>query len=767
MITSQETAAGANAAEGEALVSTATAVRRKTARQALSDRASRGLSLMSGFKSRQEKGDGSGKPGGHERSPVGRKGTTQGLLPAAAATASDSLQAAGASDVGAAGRSGSEEDFGPATGGCGHLTKLVLKFTTASESDVQPSCEITTAGATIGQSDENTVSIPSDSMLAPLNHAIVKYEHARRAPSNSSDGAPEGPAAAAKEGGLDAAEAVVVEGGGAADQGSSSSSRSKEGSSTPTPGSGVGANGGGGCHFSAGLTVFRVHRRRPSPPSPQRQDEEGNGNDNPSAVVDTAESESRPGAGAEGREATVCAPDGGGGLDARGDAGVERVGGGDGSGDGDASLGDDTVSGSAGARMQSTVETPTASASASASAAAAEASTLAGAARAPPEARRITTTAAAAAATTRTSTTNEPPCLWLEAVAGCLKGQTWSVETGGATLGRASDNKLSLADKEMSRRHSKIEYDEALQEFYLCDLGSLNGTYMQMVGPYLPRRRLGLGDHLLIGRTGFSVNRFDYGISERMGARPTMEDRSIVIQDLGLSGLAGTALWPQTFAAVYDGHGGGQASEYLWGNLHLKVTASLASRAKRLLAAAAAAETVLCRGGKLKMASADHKPCRPDEQERVQRAGGFVAHRRVMGELAVSRAFGDSEFKGGGPAAGNSGRGVGGASASREGGPQRDDAATEERETAYAQLITAEPEFLVSEITPQDEFLVLACDGIFDVLTSEEVVSNVYEKMKIHADAQRCCEDLTEKAIVERRTRDNVSLVLVVFNKWF
>lgn len=50
-----------------------------------------------------------------------------------------------------------------------------------------------------------------------------------------------------------------------------------------------------------------------------------------------------------------------------------------------------------------------------------------------------------------------------------------------------------------------------------------------------------------------------------------MEDRSIVIQDLGLPGLAGTFLWPQTFAAVYDGHGGGQASEYLWGNLHKKV----------------------------------------------------------------------------------------------------------------------------------------------------------------------------------------------------
>ena len=31
----------------------------------------------------------------------------------------------------------------------------------------------------------------------------------------------------------------------------------------------------------------------------------------------------------------------------------------------------------------------------------------------------------------------------------------------------------------------------------------------------------------------------------------------------------------------------------------------------------------------------------------------------------------------------------------------------------------------------------------------------------------RCCEDLTERAIVERRTRDNVSLVMLVFNKWY
>lgn len=43
--------------------------------------------------------------------------------------------------------------------------------------------------------------------------------------------------------------------------------------------------------------------------------------------------------------------------------------------------------------------------------------------------------------------------------------------------------------------------------------------------------------------------------------------------------------------------------------------------------------------------SVDHKPSRPDEAQRIRDAGGFVINNRVMGELAVSRAFGDCEFK--------------------------------------------------------------------------------------------------------------------------
>ena len=55
---------------------------------------------------------------------------------------------------------------------------------------------------------------------------------------------------------------------------------------------------------------------------------------------------------------------------------------------------------------------------------------------------------------------------------------------------------------------------------------------------------------------------------------------------------------------------------------------------------------VLCRsGGQCVELTSDHKPSRPDEAARVRAAGGFILHKRVMGELAITRAFGDKSFK--------------------------------------------------------------------------------------------------------------------------
>jgi serine/threonine protein phosphatase PrpC len=323
-----------------------------------------------------------------------------------------------------------------------------------------------------------------------------------------------------------------------------------------------------------------------------------------------------------------------------------------------------------------------------------------------------------------------PGIMLLEVLAGPLKGETYCVSKEGATLGRATDNTINIADRELSRRHSKIEWVPSQKEpngvvvsgggFYLTDIGSTNGTYVQLVGPYSSSRRLRLSDHILVGRTGFSVNRYDWGIWEDRGVRKTMEDKSIVIQDMCVRALSEVGLFPQTFFAVYDGHGGAEASSFLWQNLHVNLSEAFEQAAQQLKAAhdlemsqASAGDTgdpmmmcsssppaesvddvirrvvskcfldsdkhflatserpqcgstattvliagdrfysfnvgdsrtILCRRSQNHLISADHKPSREDELQRIRDAGGLVINKRVMGELAVSRAFGDKEFK--------------------------------------------------------------------------------------------------------------------------
>lgn len=245
---------------------------------------------------------------------------------------------------------------------------------------------------------------------------------------------------------------------------------------------------------------------------------------------------------------------------------------------------------------------------------------------------------------------------------------------------------------------------------------------MRLVGPYGHKGMgaLSIGDEFIVGRTGFSVNRFDYGISEAIGARPTMEDRSIVIQSLiyehpqnyynGEKKETLNELAMTTFAAVFDGHGGDECSNFLVEALPRNVrnqmfaerealrnaieasrnarggleqsedaTSELMRRilktaylrtdkefispktapqsgstaatvilmGRRLFAANVGdSRVILCRaGGQCVELTSDHKPSRPDEAARVRAAGGFILHKRVMGELAITRAFGDKSFK--------------------------------------------------------------------------------------------------------------------------
>ena len=287
--------------------------------------------------------------------------------------------------------------------------------------------------------------------------------------------------------------------------------------------------------------------------------------------------------------------------------------------------------------------------------------------------------------------------LLVEITGGPLRGERRFVTRKGVSIGRSGDNNIALPDKELSRKHSKIVFDDVTSKYFVCDVGSTNGTYMQLVGPYANRYKLSLNDNILVGRTGFAVNRFDYGLSEEMGQRQSMEDSTAIFQQLKIPGLTNVLLTPASYFAVYDGHGGPQASAYLSQNLHVNVVEALVEAAKGIQSAAGTpaqdglvtaalskaflktdqkfldtsenpehgstattvlilgeriycanvgdSRTILCRNFTEVLMSHDHKPTREDEARRIKDAGGYIIANRVMGELAVSRAFGDLNFK--------------------------------------------------------------------------------------------------------------------------
>jgi len=139
----------------------------------------------------------------------------------------------------------------------------------------------------------------------------------------------------------------------------------------------------------------------------------------------------------------------------------------------------------------------------------------------------------------------------------------------------------------------------------------------------------------------------------------------------------------------------------------------------------------------------DHKPDHPDERSRIERTGGTVQEvmgvSRVNGDLAVSRAFGDAQYK-------------------ETGGPAQED-----------HPVTAAPEHARLECGPTD-FLILVCDGISESnFPNREVVELAASEMK------RCQEESPDGAVdlgvacaavcrkaLERGSKDNLSCMIVL-----
>jgi protein phosphatase PTC1 len=238
---------------------------------------------------------------------------------------------------------------------------------------------------------------------------------------------------------------------------------------------------------------------------------------------------------------------------------------------------------------------------------------------------------------------------------------------------------------------------------------------------------------------------FEVGLSHdiNIAHRKTMEDAHVIQIPYMGDGSAG-------FFAVYDGHGGNEASEEAAKQFHEILEAEIRSKGsnptpnmkqcfeatyekmdeklktiatdrgttavtcmirregmmvKLYVANAGDARAVLSRNGRATRVSHDHKPSDEAEKKRITDSGGFITNDRVNAMLGVSRALGDHLLK---------------------------------------KWVISTPYFVESNMSEGDSMLILACDGVWDVIEDQEAIDIVRGEHSIRLRLHSACTCTTQ-----------------------
>uniref|UniRef100_A0A8C6SHH9 Protein phosphatase, Mg2+/Mn2+ dependent, 1Nb (putative) n=1 Tax=Neogobius melanostomus TaxID=47308 RepID=A0A8C6SHH9_9GOBI len=237
-----------------------------------------------------------------------------------------------------------------------------------------------------------------------------------------------------------------------------------------------------------------------------------------------------------------------------------------------------------------------------------------------------------------------------------------------------------------------------------------------------------------------------YSLGSMQGWRANMEDFHNCVPQLG----GELADW--SFFAVFDGHAGNTAAQYcsqhLLGNLlttgkllgpeddpekvkesiiegflqtdkHLQtvarregwerggttVVATLISPYYIYFANCGDSRAMLCRSGQVCFSTSDHKPYCPLEKERIEGA---------------------------------------------------------ENRTPSEQMVSPEPEVCVLERSSADEFLVLACDGVWDIISNEELCAFIHNRLQVCTDLRDVCAQVIDLCLY-KGSLDNISIIVLCF----
>ncbi|CAG8536379.1 uncharacterized protein OCT59_025347 [Rhizophagus irregularis] len=256
-----------------------------------------------------------------------------------------------------------------------------------------------------------------------------------------------------------------------------------------------------------------------------------------------------------------------------------------------------------------------------------------------------------------------------------------------------------------------------------------------------------------------------YVTSSMQGWRETMEDKHTVECNI-------PEFPDYSFFGVYDGHQGKHTSEYLSKNLHLNIFKKIHEIGEEnieeaikdafmqtdddwkdessnysfkcndgstavvtvitpnkivYVGNAGDSRAVMSVGGLAIPLSEDHKPNIARESQRIIQAGSSP------GEYNVSRAFGDFKRCKNNP----------------DKGPKE-------------QIFIAYPDVMSHKVDTDTDFLVLACDGIWDCMSSKDVINFINKDIKINKDLSKACENLMNRCL-ELGSTDNMTVIIIGF----
>ncbi|KAL9246659.1 hypothetical protein vseg_020166 [Gypsophila vaccaria] len=202
-----------------------------------------------------------------------------------------------------------------------------------------------------------------------------------------------------------------------------------------------------------------------------------------------------------------------------------------------------------------------------------------------------------------------------------------------------------------------------------------------------------------------------------------------------------TASFARMDAEVTEGQvGGGGGSRGYTKTVGSTAAAVVVGKEEIVVANCGDCRVVLFRDGAALPLSRDHKPERPDEKQRVEEAGGNVVEdsdcSRVLGVLSTSRSIGDYRLK---------------------------------------PYVISEPEVQICKRGAADDFVVIATDGLWDVLDNETVCDLVRKCFNgqvskkvldgVAGNSAAAAATMLAELAIARGSKDNISVIVVQLQK--